>query len=143
NAEAVGAMLAHPLVHVGASDGGAHVGSFATFGDTGHLFSQYVRKTHSLRLEDAVKKITLDTATIWGLDDRGVLKEGKAADICVFDADTIDRGPEVASDDFPGDAIRWIRRQVGVHSVIVNGVETWSETDGYIAGARGGQMITR
>ena len=102
-----------------------------------------MRKTHSLRLEDAVKKITLDTATIWGLDDRGVLKEGKAADICVFDADTIDRGPEVASDDFPGDAIRWIRRQVGVHSVIVNGVETWSAAEGYVAGARGGRMITR
>ena len=36
--DAVGALLAHPLVHVGASDGGAHVGSFATYGDTGFLF---------------------------------------------------------------------------------------------------------
>lgn len=143
NAQAVGDMLAHPLVHVGASDGGAHVGSFATYGDTGHLFSQYVRNTKSLRLEEAVKKITLDTATIWGLDDRGVLQEGKAADICVFDANTIDRGPEIASDDFPGDAIRWIRRQVGVDRVIVNGVETWSNDAGYVPGARGGQMITR
>ena len=35
--EAVGALLAHPLVHVGASDGGAHVGSFSTYGDTGFL----------------------------------------------------------------------------------------------------------
>jgi N-acyl-D-aspartate/D-glutamate deacylase len=143
NAQAVGEMLAHPFVHVGASDGGAHVGSFATYGDTGHLFSQYVRTTKAMRLEEAVKKITLDTATIWGLDDRGVLKEGKVADICVFDANTIDRGPEVASDDFPGEAIRWIRRQVGVDNVIVNGVETWSADQGYVAGARGGRMITR
>ena len=81
------------------------------------------------------------SATIWGLDDRGVLKDGKAADICVFDPATIDRGPEIASDDFPGDAIRWIRRQVGVDHVVVNGVETWSAERGYIPGARGGGMI--
>ena len=43
--DAVGALLAHPLVHVGASDGGAHVGSFATYGDTGFLLSRYVRET--------------------------------------------------------------------------------------------------
>ena len=48
-ANAVGEMLAHPFVHVGASDGGAHVGSFATYGDTGHLFSQYVRGTKAMR----------------------------------------------------------------------------------------------
>lgn len=140
---AVGDMLAHPFVHVGASDGGAHVGSFATYGDTGHLLGQYVRRSGAMRLEEAIKKITLDTASIWGLDDRGVLREGKAADVCVFDPATVDRGPEVASDDFPGDGIRWIRRQVGIHNVIINGVETWSASDGYIAGARGGDMITR
>ena len=51
--EAVGALLAHPLVHVGASDGGAHVGSFATYGDTGFLLSRYVRETGALSLEAA------------------------------------------------------------------------------------------
>lgn len=141
--QAVGEMLAHPLVHVGASDGGAHVGSFATYGDTGHLLGQFVRRSGAMRLEEAIKKITLDTATIWGLEDRGVLKEGKAADVCVFDANTIDRGPEIASDDFPGEAIRWIRRQVGVDRVIIGGVETWSAEAGYIADARGGDMIVR
>ena len=58
--DAVGALLAHPLVHVGASDGGAHVGSFATYGDTGFLFSRYVRETGALSLEAAVKKVTSD-----------------------------------------------------------------------------------
>ena len=43
--KAVGELLAHPYVHVGASDGGAHVGSFATYGDTGYLFSRFVRDT--------------------------------------------------------------------------------------------------
>src|SRR5262249_25882414 len=35
--ERIGPMLNHPLVHIGASDGGAHLASFATYGDTGYL----------------------------------------------------------------------------------------------------------
>jgi N-acyl-D-amino-acid deacylase len=143
NSDVVGALLAHPLVHVGASDGGAHVGSFSTFGDTGFLFSEFVRGTKSLSIEAAVKKITLDPATIWGLKDRGRLAPGYAADVVVFDADLIGRGPEVASNDFPGDGIRWIRRQEGIDTVIVNGEVTWTATDGYIENARAGQIVTR
>ena len=63
----------------------------------------------------------METAAIWGLPGRGVLDEGYAADVVVFDAATIDRGPEVASDDFPGEGRRWIRRSVGMRSVVVNG----------------------
>ena len=140
--EAVGALLAHPLVHVGASDGGAHVGSFATYGDTGFLLSRYVRETGALSLEAAVKKITADPCTIWGLPERGQLKEGYAADIVVFDPDTIDRGPEVASGDFPGGGTRWIRNSVGVDTVVVNGEVTWTDADGYAPKARAGVIAT-
>ena len=143
NSKVVGDLLAHPLVHVGASDGGAHVGSFSTFGDTGYLFSEFVRGTGSLSLEGAVKKITLDPATIWGLKGRGLLAEGYAADVTVFDAERIGRGPEIASDDFPGDGVRWIRRQEGVDTVVVNGDVTWTADAGYVAGARAGQIATR
>lgn len=139
---AVGAMLKHPYVHVGASDGGAHVGSFATYGDTGLLLGRFVRETGALRLEEAVKKITSDTCAIWGIRNRGVLAEGYAADIAVFDPATIDRGPEIASDDFPGQGIRWIRRQVGMDTVIVNGEVTWTSADGYVAAARAGVVAT-
>jgi N-acyl-D-amino-acid deacylase len=143
NSPVVGELLAHPHVHVGASDGGAHVGSFSTFGDTGYLFSEFVRGTRSLTLEAAVKKITLDPASIWGLKGRGLLAPGYAADITVFDADTIGRGPEIASDDFPGDGIRWIRRQEGVDTVVVNGEITWDARDGYAPDARAGVIATR
>ena len=143
DAEAVGGLLAHPHVHVGASDGGAHVGSFATYGDTGYLVSRYVRDTGSLRLEEAVKKITSDPCTIWDLPERGLLKEGYIADVAVFDADTLDRGPEVASDDFPGDGIRWIRRSVGMDTVLVGGGVAWDKTEGYIDAARAGGLATR
>ena len=143
NSPVVGELLAHPNVHVGASDGGAHVGSFSTFGDTGYLFSEFVRGTGSLSLEAAVKKITLDPASIWGLRGRGLLAPGYAADIVVFDADHIGRGPEIASDDFPGDGIRWIRRQEGVDTVVVNGETTWDARNGYAPDARAGVIATR
>jgi N-acyl-D-aspartate/D-glutamate deacylase len=143
NDEAVGDLLADPLVHIGASDGGAHVGSFSTYGDTGYLFSQFVRGTGRLSLEAAVKKITLDPATIWNLPGRGLLAPGNHADVVVFDAEQIGRGPEIASTDFPGDSIRWIRHQEGIDTVVVNGEITWSAEQGYVPGVRPGEIATR
>jgi N-acyl-D-aspartate/D-glutamate deacylase len=119
--ERIGPMLAHPLVHVGASDGGAHLASFATYGDTGYLFSEFVRKGRHLGLEQAVRKITADTADIWGLRDRGRLAAGKAADVVVFDAERIGRGDERPAFDMPGSGMRYVRAADGVDAVIVNG----------------------
>jgi N-acyl-D-amino-acid deacylase len=104
--------------------------------------SKFVRDAHSLTLEQAVKKITSDVCSIWSLPERGELREGYAADIVVFDPMTIDRGPEVASDDFPGAGTRWIRRSIGVDTVVVNGTVTWSQQDGYTPGARAGVIAT-
>lgn len=119
--ERIGPMLAHPLVHIGASDGGAHLASFSTYGDTGYLFSEFVRKAGALSLEQAVAKITGETADIWGLKDRGRLEPGLAADIVVFDAATIDREDELPAFDMPGDGMRYVRAARGVDTVLVNG----------------------
>jgi N-acyl-D-aspartate/D-glutamate deacylase len=121
----IGPMLNHPLVHIGASDGGAHLASFATYGDTGYLFSEFVRKAGALSLEQAVRKITADTADIWGLKDRGRLAEGQAADIVIFDPDTIDRGEERPAFDMPGDGMRYVRDAAGIDTVLVNGQVAW------------------
>ena len=120
-AERVGPLLAHPHVHVGASDGGAHIRSFSTYGDTGYLFSKFVRGTNHLSLEGAVQKITSDTADIWGLKNRGAIKTGFAADLVVFDSDTIDRGRERAVHDMPGGGLRYVRDSIGIDTVVVNG----------------------
>ena len=122
----IGPMLANPLVHIGASDGGAHLASFATYGDTGYLFSEYVRKSGSMSLEAAVKKITADTAEIWGLKNRGRLREGWAGDVVVFDADTIARGEERPVFDMPGDGMRYVRDAIGIDTVVVNGQVAWT-----------------
>ena len=62
----VGDLLNHPNVMVGASDGGAHILSFATYGDTGYLLGHFVRDTAYLGLEAAVKKITSIRPTCGG-----------------------------------------------------------------------------
>ncbi len=132
----VGPMLAHPLVHIGASDGGAHITSFATYGDTGFLFSDFVRKSGHLTLEQAVSKITSETADIWGLKNRGRIAEGMAADIVVFDAATIGRGEERAVFDMPGDGMRYTRDAIGIDTVLVNGVVAYA--DGAYSDAKAG-----
>jgi len=122
----IGPMLAHRLVHIGASDGGAHLASFATYGDTGYLFSEFVRRSGALSLEAAVKKITADTAEIWGLKDRGRLQPGWAGDVVVFDPQTIGRGEERPVFDMPGGGMRYIRDAVGIDTVVVNGEVAWT-----------------
>lgn len=132
----VGELLANPRVHLGASDGGAHILSFSTYGDTGYLFSQFVRHCKALTIEQAVKKITLDTANIWGMKNRGVLKEGYAADVTIFDAEQIDRGDEYYTDDVPGDGHRYVRDAIGVHTVVIGGAVAYQDGE-YTDSARG------
>ena len=139
NRQAVGKLLADPYVQLGASDGGAHILSFSTYGDTGFLFSEYVRNTAALSLEAAVKKITLEPAKIWGMKDRGLLAEGYKADVTIFDADTIDRGEEYYTNDVPGDGHRYVRDAVGVDTVIINGEIAYR--DGAYTDATTGEII--
>jgi N-acyl-D-amino-acid deacylase len=137
----IGPLLANDLVHVGASDAGAHIQSFATYGDTGYLFSEFVRKGHHLSLEQAVKKITSDTAQIWNLPNRGLLRAGQAADVVIFDPETIGRGDELPENDMPGDGMRYVRSAIGVDTVIVNGVVAYTSKGGY-AHAGSGVLAT-
>lgn len=136
----IGPLLANDLVHVGASDGGAHIQSFATYGDTGYLFSEFVRAGRHLSLEHAVRKITGDTAQIWGLADRGLLRPGLAADVVVFDPETIGRGDELPVNDMPGNGMRYVRSASGVDTVIVNGEIAWTASGGY-SDARPGVVV--
>lgn len=146
NDDKVVSLLRHPRVHIGASDGGAHILSFSTFGDTGYLLAHFVRNLRTMRLEDAVKKITADTASIWGIPERGLLKPGYIADITIFDPETIDRGAEKFVQDVPGEGSRYVRDSHGVDTVIVGGGIAWSARDGYqeargevLPGERGSQ----
>ncbi len=134
----IGPMLANDLVHIGASDGGAHLSSFSTYGDTGYLFSEFVRKAGAMSLEKAVAKITGETADIWGLKDRGRLQPGLAADVVVFDPEHIGRGEERPAFDMPGDGMRYVRSAEGIDTVLVNGEVAY--TAGAYTDARAGKV---
>lgn len=133
----VGELLQHPNVMIGASDGGAHILSFATYGDTGYLLGHFVRDTAYLGLEAAVKKITSDPANLWGLGNRGLLREGFVADVTVFDEVTIDRGVEHFVQDVPGDGFRYVRDAHGVNTVVIGGAVAYDTATGYHDAHRG------
>ncbi|MBN7795901.1 N-acyl-D-amino-acid deacylase family protein [Parahaliea mediterranea] len=141
NLERITGPIADPLVQIGSGDGGAHVTRFATYGDTGYLFSRFVRDAGALTPEQAVYKLTGQVAANWGLVDRGRLRPGLAADLVLFDLDTIDRGPEIAVEDLPAEGYRYVRRARGVEQVYVNGVLAYSAGDGY-SGDRGGRIVS-
>ena len=133
----VAPLLKHPNVMIGASDGGAHILSFATYGDTGYLLGHFVRDTAHLGLEAAVKKITADPANLWGMGNRGMLREGFIADITVFDASVVDRGAEYFVQDVPGDGYRYVRDAHGIHSVVIGGALAYDKANGYYEAHRG------
>jgi len=124
-------MIQHPSVLIGASDAGAHVRGFSTYGDTAVVFDDFVRRDGVLTLEHAVKRLTSDLATAWNLPNRGLLRPGYAADIAVFDPATIARGPELDVADMPTGCARYFRGSVGVDATVINGNVAWTNTGGY------------
>ncbi|MSO86636.1 MAG: amidohydrolase [Acidimicrobiia bacterium] len=111
-----------PHMIVGTSDGGAHLDR--DDGAEAHSwFLQYwVREWGGFTLEEGVRQITAVPATLCGLNDRGLLLTGYAADIMIFDPDTVGPDQKVLAHDFPNGAARWTSKPRGVHATIVNGV---------------------
>ncbi|NOX50251.1 MAG: amidohydrolase family protein [Gammaproteobacteria bacterium] len=136
---AVAELINHPLCHFGASDAGAHITQFCGTGDTTHLLEHYVRETGHMTLERGVHRMTGEVAADWGLHDRGTLEVGKAADIVVFDPDTVSVSEEEFVNDFPGEARRYIRKAQGFAAVFVNGELAYTE-DGY-TGSSSGRIV--
>src|SRR3989442_684388 len=92
-------MMRHPRAVVTFSDSGAHVSQIIDSSLQTHLLSHWVRAKQAFTLEQAVRMLTLVPATYWGFADRGLVREGFAADLIVFDPDTISpEMPEVVND---------------------------------------------
>jgi N-acyl-D-amino-acid deacylase len=114
-------LMKHPRSVVTFSDSGAHVSQIMDSSLQTHLLSHWVREKQAFALEEAVKLITCDIATQFGFHDRGLLREGMAADIAVFDPDTVGpRMPEVVCD-LPAGAKRLRQKADGMRATIVNG----------------------
>ena len=115
-------MMRHPRSVVTFSDSGAHVSQIMDSSLQTHVLAHWVREEEAFTLEEAIKMITHDTGAAWGFDDRGLIKEGMAADINVFDPDTINPLMPEVKHDLPTGARRLVQKAEGISSTIVNGV---------------------
>lgn len=132
-------MMRHPRSVVTFSDAGAHVSQIMDNSLQTHLLSHWVRDRQAFTLEEAVRLITHDTATQWGFHDRGLLREGMAADINVFDPKTIaPRMPDVVND-LPAGAKRLRQTADGIRATVVNGQTILKE--GEPTGALPGRLL--
>jgi N-acyl-D-amino-acid deacylase len=132
-------MMRHPRAVVTFSDSGAHVSQIVDSSLQTHLLSHWVREQEAFTLEDAVRMLTLVPASYWGFTDRGLVREGFAADLVLFDPDTI--APEMPDvvDDLPAGARRLVQRARGIAATVVNGEVLMR--DGKHTGALPGQLL--
>jgi N-acyl-D-aspartate/D-glutamate deacylase len=121
--EGIAHLLRAPHVVIGLSDAGAHVGQLCDAPLPTDLLGNWVRERGVLPLEEAVRKLTSEPATLFRFTDRGVLRPGACADVTVFDPETVAPGPLRRVRDFPADADRLTADQPeGMRHVLVNGV---------------------
>ena len=118
---AMGEILRSPYVLIGTSDAGAHVLFGADFGYGTILLGLWVRERQVMTLEQAIHKLTFHPASIFGLSGRGLLRVGYAADLAIFDPNTVNAEEPEWANDFPADSKRMVQRAVGMHYTIVNG----------------------
>ena len=130
-------LVRDPIMMAGSSDGGAHVLSFTGADYTTRLLSEWVPGT--LSLEQAVSKLTMIPALVHGLHDRGVVREGAAADLVVFDPSRLRCTPTRLVHDFPGGTGRYVVGAEGYVASIVNGEVAFDA--GRYTGALSGRVL--
>ncbi len=126
----------------GVSDGGAHTKFFTGGAFTTDFLSWLVRDEQKITLEEAHYRLSALPAKAAGFRDRGMLREGWAADIIAYDLNGLGIEPDWIGEivhDFPGGEWRRIQRAKGYHSIIVNGEVTF--TDGKCSGAIPGRLL--
>jgi N-acyl-D-amino-acid deacylase len=114
-------LLTHPAVVLGLSDAGAHASQLCDACFSTHLLSHWVREKRVLSLPQAVRLLTSRSAEVFGIQGRGTLAQGWAADITIFDPDTVGCSPLRRVNDFPAGADRLVADAEGISAVVVNG----------------------
>ncbi len=129
--KAVAEILNHPYTHPCVSDGGAHV-RYLTLGTWPvDLLTTWVRDREIMSLEKAHYKMSSLPAWIAGITDRGILKEGYAADLMVYNLEKLglQYDAPVYADDFPGGERRIVQKAKGLRYTIVNGTVTFEDSE--------------
>ena len=139
---AVARLLNHPHSLISLSDAGAHLTFFNDAGFGLHLLGHWVRDRGVMPLSEAVRRLTQQSAQIFGLHGRGALREGHAADLLLFDPATVGRAPKRRVLDLPGGAARLTTDALGVHGVWVNGARVADQSGLLDAAPLAGELIT-
>ncbi len=133
-------MIRHPLFNLSADTWSSRVDGPLSevtrfplpFAGHVHFLTHHVRERGTLRLEDAIRKMTSMPATHFGLRDRGLLRAGHAADVVVFDFGALEDGSTM------DEPLAYAR---GVEEVIVNGALVVD--GGEHTGERPGRILRR
>lgn len=133
-------LITDPRALIGLSDGGAHVDMLCDAGYCTYLLGTWVREKEVMSLEYAVQRLTSEPADFFGLRGRGRLAVGTAADMVLFDYNTVGSGrrPEMRYD-LPGGGRRLVMHAQGIQSTIVNGVVLYDQQ--HHTGALPGQVL--
>ncbi|MDH4076299.1 MAG: amidohydrolase family protein [Acidimicrobiia bacterium] len=132
-------IMRHPRCVVTFSDSGAHVSQLMDSSIQTHLLGHWTRERQAFTLEEAVRMLTLEPSTAWGFHDRGLVREGMAADLVVFDPDRVGPGMPQVAWDLPGGATRLVQKASGIAATVVNGQVLIR--NGEHTGAYPGQLI--
>ena len=104
------------------TDAGAHLNTnFCTAGESTYVLGEWVRERQLLTLEDAIRRFTFQPASIMGLHDRGLVREGMAADLMVFDLGKLGVKEDEITRDGPNGSPRRVQGATGVDYVVVGG----------------------
>ena len=132
-------MLKHPRTLATFSDSGAHVCQEMGSSLQTHMLAYWVRDKQAFTLEQAVRMMTFDNASAWEMPNRGLLRTGYAADIVIFDADTVRPQMPTVQRDLPAGARRFVQKADGIMATIVNGGLAFD--NGVSTGSYTGQLM--
>jgi N-acyl-D-aspartate/D-glutamate deacylase len=119
--DAVEEMLEHPRMLIGLGDSGAHVGLIMDASLPTWFLAYWVRDRQKFTIEEGVRRLTSDTADLFGVRDRGRLVPGAFADVNVLDLDDLALPLPEYVHDFPAGAGRYLQRARGYRCTLVNG----------------------
>lgn len=117
----VAELITDPNTIIALSDAGAHASQLCDACYSTYLLGHWVREKKTFTVEQAVHNLTQRPAEMFGITDRGLLAEGRPADVVVFDPETVGPGPLKRVYDLPAGADRLVSEASGIDAVIVNG----------------------
>ena len=119
--DAVQEMLDDDVVTLGLADAGAHVGQIMDSSQPTYFLTHWVRDRQRWTLSEAIRRLTSDTADLFGIHDRGRLIAGNYADVNIIDLENLRLPQPEYVNDLPNDAGRYIQKASGYDYTVVNG----------------------